>query len=258
LLERSTWLAERERLNKEIELYQQQLRDKEILFSKEKEEIKKSEKLRNGAEKQVMFNEAIRKAVDEKDRQIEELENRLLITRGNQERTQFSDLELQLGEVSRKNAQLESELREAEQRMTSSMSCSIAPVREDTVRQLQQENKQLKDQLSKSMTTAINNDKVSITSADRGDIVLVVWSEAHSNYSIYQEGSTLHFLHTDCLDQLGLGVERGVPRKKYSVAEVVEKEYCHAKKPENRFRLPQGTKFYRVRCRYMDREQITK
>ena len=37
LLERSTWLAERERLNKEIELYQQQLRDKEILFSKEKE-----------------------------------------------------------------------------------------------------------------------------------------------------------------------------------------------------------------------------
>ena len=60
---------------------------------------------------------------------------------------------------SRKNAQLESELREAEQRMTNSMSCSIAPVREDTVRQLQQENKQLKDQLSKSMTTAINNDK---------------------------------------------------------------------------------------------------
>ena len=37
LLERSSWLAERERLNKEIESYQQQLRDKEILFSKEKE-----------------------------------------------------------------------------------------------------------------------------------------------------------------------------------------------------------------------------
>ena len=101
-----------------------------------------------------------------------------------------------------------------------------------------------------------------MTSAEKGDIVLVVWSEEHSNYQIYHEGPSLHFLHTDSLSTLGLATkdsgkdsskeparDSSLARRKQVTAEVVDKEYCQAKKAENRFRVPCGAKFYRVRCR---------
>jgi hypothetical protein len=40
------------------------------------------------------------------------------------------------------------------------------------------------------------------------------------------QGTVLHFLHTDSVEGLGLSLERGIPRKKYITAEIVEKEYC--------------------------------
>ncbi len=66
---------------------------------------------------------------------------------------------------------------------------------------------------------------------------------------IYTEGNPhFHFLHSDSASPLGLSPSL-VPRKQYVTAEVFDKEYCQAKKSENRFRVPQGTKFYRVRCK---------
>ena len=124
------------------------------------------------------------------------------------------------------------------------------------MKQLQEENRQLRDQLSMSMTSLINTGKVSVRSADKGDLVLVVWSDLHSNYSVYHEGALLHFLHTDSVEALGLAAERGVPRRRHITAEVVDKEYCQARKAENRFKVPQGTKFYRVRCKPVEKEQI--
>merc|ERR1711862_787749 len=101
---------------------------------------------------------------------------------------------------------------------------------------LQEENYLLKQQLSKSMTSMISTGKVSVSSAEKGDIVLVVWSEEHSNYQIYHEGSSLHFLHTESLSALGLSSISA--RRRHITAEA-----------EDRFRVRQGTKFYRVRCR---------
>jgi len=43
-----------------------------------------------------------------------------------------------------------------------------------------------------------------------GDAVLVVWDEEHRNYTILQETSTLYFLHSDCLDTLGLRPPSGL------------------------------------------------
>ena len=72
------------------------------------------------------------------------------------------------------------------------MVASIAAVHDSSESQrqlqtLQEENFLLKQQLSKSMTSMISTGKVSVTSAEKGDIVLVVWSEEHSNYQIYHE-----------------------------------------------------------------------
>ncbi len=62
----------------------------------------------------------------------------------------------------RKNTQLESELNEARQRLSSAMVGSIALTSpEESLRQLQEENQQLKQQLSRSMTSLISSSKVS-------------------------------------------------------------------------------------------------
>ena len=75
-----------------------------------------------------------------------------------------------------------------------------------------------------------------------------------SNYMIYTEGNPLfHFLHSDSVIPLGLSSTL-VPRKQYITAEVVDKEYCQARKAENRFKVPQGTKFYRVKCKALAKE----
>ena len=85
--------------------------------------------------------------------------------------------------------------------------------------------------------------QVSVTSADKGDIVLVIWSDEHSNYQVYHEvlvivgclyrdnntnclvqGPSLHFLHTESVSSLGLAT--GTARRRQITAEVVDKEYC--------------------------------
>jgi len=260
--EKDRLLARIKELQTEKEQYQQQVNG-----------ARSKEKLRSNAENQVMFNEAIRKVIEEKDKKIESLENNLKTCQAENNSIQsnqissnqslISALEDQLADVQRKNAQLESEMKEAQQKLTNQMACSIAAVHDplESQRQLQtlqEENLMLKQQLSKSMTSLISNGKVSVTSADKGDIVLVIWTEDHNNYQIYQEGSSLHFLHSESLHSLGLlppGAEG--PRKKQVTAEVIEKEYCQAKKAENRFRVRQGTKFYRVKCKYYDRSLST-
>ena len=84
---------------------------------------------------------------------------------------------------------------------------------------------------TKSTASLVQQGKISITSCSVGDAVLVIWNVEHANYTILQENSTLFFLHSDCLDILGLRPSSdGSPRRLYSTAQVVEKEYCHAKK----------------------------
>ncbi|GFR67153.1 Ras-specific guanine nucleotide-releasing factor 2 [Elysia marginata] len=96
----------------------------------------------------------------------------------------------------------------------------------------------------------VSTDKVSIRGCDKGDIVLLCLDESHDQYVVFTVLTYLHFLHSDSLEPLGLrfGAD-GRCRKSWILAEVVEKEFCLAKKAHNRFRVPQGTCFYRVKCK---------
>lgn len=247
--ERSRWDQEKEKLIEKLK--ESQMENEEM--REHIKDIRNSERLRNSAEKQVVFNEAIRKVVEEKDKKIEGLELSLAQKTQRDNQTMLNTLEEQMAEVQRKNAQLESELLEAKQKLHTNMMSSIATMEPtESFKQLQEENLMLKQQLSRSMTSLVSTGKVSINTADKGDVVLVLWADEHNNYQIYHEGAVLHFLHTDSITTLGL-VEAGGRRKKYITAEVVEKEYCQAKKAENRFRVRQGTKFYRVRCKLLER-----
>ncbi|KAL5016944.1 hypothetical protein ScPMuIL_006533 [Solemya velum] len=108
-----------------------------------------------------------------------------------------------------------------------------------------------------SMTTSTRSvvqDKVSITSCNIGDLILLCLDERHDQYIVFTIGTTLHFLHSDCLELLGLKTNPGESRKSWVLAEITEKEYCQAKKPQNRFKVPVGTKFYRVKAKPWVRE----
>lgn len=217
------------------------------------------EKIRDTAEQQIVFNEALNKAMEDKNKQVEQLQEELHQFQHRND----GDLVQQLADLGKKNTQLEAELKEAKLKLDQMMSTSVMTLnrsdQDPDLQRLQKENAHLKEQLTKSMLVLVSSGKVNVASVDRGDIVMVVWNEDHNNFSIYTEPTfdlPLHFLHNESTQLLGLTLPPNNATKRYTTAEVVDKEYCQAKKSENRFRVPQGTKFYRVRCKPVNKENI--
>ncbi|XP_034176502.1 autophagy-related 17 isoform X2 [Osmia lignaria lignaria] len=95
--------------------------------------------------------------------------------------------------------------------------------------------------------------RITVTTCNPGDVVLVCWNPAHGKYTLYQESSMLYFLNSDCMSTLKLGLHQdGTPKKIQTIAEVIDKQFCQTRKSENRYRVPRGTKFYRVRVKPVD------
>ncbi|CAD0196283.1 unnamed protein product [Chrysodeixis includens] len=92
---------------------------------------------------------------------------------------------------------------------------------------------------------------LSLSSCLPGHTVMLLWDPAHLNYTVLQEASIMYFVHSDCLAALDLSIQvkNESERKLYAVATVESKEYCYAKKSGNRFGMPRGSRFYRVRVR---------
>merc|ERR1719219_1288195 len=204
-------------------------------------EMMSREKIRDIADQQVMFNEALNKAMDEKNKQIQDLLDSKVkledeLTKISETKPGDLDLVQQLAELGQKNTQLEAELKEAksklEQVMTSSVLTLHRPEQDPHLQRLQKENAHLKEQLTKSMMVLVSSGKVNVASVDRGDTVMVVWNEDHNNFSIYTEPTfdlPLHFLHNETLNLLGLSIPPNNSSRRYTTAEVVDKEYCQAK-----------------------------
>ncbi|CAH0700739.1 unnamed protein product [Spodoptera exigua] len=92
---------------------------------------------------------------------------------------------------------------------------------------------------------------LSLSACLPGHSVLLLWDPAHMNYTVLQEASIMYFVHSDCLPALDLSinVKNESERRLYAVATVESKEYCYAKKSGNRYGMPRGSRFYRVRVR---------
>lgn len=89
----------------------------------------------------------------------------------------------------------------------------------------------IRDKLTRSTANLIQQARISISSCNPGDVILVVWDTQHRNYILLQESATLYFLHSDCVDALDLRPgQDGTPKRTYAVAEVIDKDYCVAKK----------------------------
>ncbi|XP_075213216.1 autophagy-related 17 isoform X2 [Lycorma delicatula] len=251
--------------------------EKERAVNKEREyweKILHQTRLKFEADKQISINEAMRRVVGEKERQIENMRLQVLtleadcqkykdtinrLTDNTGSGSESCSLYERVEALEIAKVQLEKELIEARKqtpRARQDMSTSVALVNADSgnrdaatspdsVRR-----SHLKEKLTRSTTTLILQGKLSIGSCNIGDAVLVVWDESLGNYTILQDSTTLYFLHSDCIDTLQLRPSAdGSLRRTYCIGEVLEKEYCHAKKPENRYHVPKGTKFYRVKVK---------
>ncbi|XP_019617863.1 PREDICTED: RB1-inducible coiled-coil protein 1-like [Branchiostoma belcheri] len=121
---------------------------------------------------------------------------------------------------------------------------------EMSLRKKEEECMTLSQRLMQRSMSALGGptEKVAIKDFQIGDIVLICLDERHDNYVVFTVGLVLYFLHSDSLPALDLKSAPGAPRKPWVLGQITDKEYCQAKKPQNRFKVPVGTKFYRVKA----------
>ncbi|XP_066479886.1 RB1-inducible coiled-coil protein 1 isoform X2 [Tiliqua scincoides] len=122
---------------------------------------------------------------------------------------------------------------------------------EKTLQLKEEENKRLNQRLmSQSMSSVSlrHSEKIAIRDFQVGDLVLIILDERHDNYVLFTVSPTLYFLHSESLTALDLKPASGTSRRPWVLGKVMEKEYCQAKKAQNRFKVPLGTKFYRVKA----------
>ncbi|XP_077375643.1 RB1-inducible coiled-coil protein 1 [Festucalex cinctus] len=122
---------------------------------------------------------------------------------------------------------------------------------ERTLHMKEEENKRLSQRLmsqSMSSVSSRHSDKIAIRDFQVSDLVLIILDERHDNYVLFTVGPTLYFLHSESLTALDLKPASGTSRRPWVLGKVMEKEYCQAKKAQNRFKVPLGTKFYRVKA----------
>ncbi|XP_056148709.1 RB1-inducible coiled-coil protein 1 [Lampris incognitus] len=122
---------------------------------------------------------------------------------------------------------------------------------ERTLHMKEEENKRLSLRLmsqSMSSVSSRHSEKIAIRDFQVGDLVLIILDERHDNYVLFTVGPTLYFLHSESLTALDLKPASGTSRRPWVLGKVMEKEYCQAKKAQNRFKVPLGTKFYRVKA----------
>lgn len=110
-----------------------------------------------------------------------------------------------------------------------------------------------KQQLSRELERHQNRPSggVSIQSCSKGDLVMIVYNSTYDQYTIVQNAPVLYFLHADSYAAFGLAelVAGQVPRIIHCMGTVVDKDYCHARKDGNRYKVSRGTRFYRVKVK---------
>ena len=247
-MEREKWETRLEQMNREHQDAMEQLKTKD--------------RVKDTASQQVIFNEAMKKVVMEKDRQVDQVREEL---KEAEERASKAE-----AEVREERQRLEAEVKRWKKKAEEVMSTSVMPVAQDNnansggsggggSKKLREENARLKSMLSNSVHADLSRGELTTETCNVGDRVMVAWSEPHNNFVIVQEGAghLMHFLHADSHEVMGLA-ERdeatGRPRVQFARAEVVHKEFCQAKKPTNRFRMPQGSQFHRVKCKPVEKK----
>ncbi|XP_042209563.1 RB1-inducible coiled-coil protein 1-like [Homarus americanus] len=225
------------------------------------ETMRKDERRRIEAEKQIVFNDAIKSVSQDKERVIEDLRLRVELLTDETEKLRRLMHNAATGSTDHLMSALVSENEALKERceilqkditrlegevlrvkrlsfvvtperptdlsmsFTESGASAVSPSgslsANEDVRKLQQENQELRDKLRPFMPGPGN--------------VLLVWDDHHLHYRVLLEGNPhlhfLHLIHTHTLASNHLHVLfTETPHKMYCTAEVVSKEFCQAKK----------------------------
>lgn len=180
--------------------------------------------------------EIFRRILDEKDRQLDQMrerENYLMRETMKLKETiqSLTDVELNESQMSMYKERLEAMQNEK--------------------KKLEKDLEKEKSKRAKLSALAQGSGGVTINSCLKDDVVLIVWNCAHEQYTVVQDSSVLYFLHAESYNDMHLVTvpPSSYPKVCYCIGKVTDKEYCHAKKDENRYKVGKGTKFYRVKVR---------
>lgn len=160
---------------------------------------------------------------------------------------------LETAEEGRTDSAMETSMMSVQENMLSEEKQRIMLL-ERTLQLKEEENKRLNQRLmsqSLSSVSSRHSEKIAIRDFQVGDLVLIILDERHDNYVLFTVSPTLYFLHSESLPALDLKPGEGASgasRRPWVLGKVMEKEYCQAKKAQNRFKVPLGTKFYRVKA----------
>lgn len=180
--------------------------------------------------------EIFRRILDEKDRQLDQMREReqylMKETMRLKETIQsLTDIELNESQLSLYKEKLETVQNEK--------------------KKLEKDLEKEKSKRAKLSAIAHGTGGITINSCSKDDVVLIVWNSAHEQYTVVQDSTILYFLHAESYNDMKLVAvaPSTYPRISFCIGKVTDKEYCHAKKDENRYKVGKGTKFYRVKVR---------
>ncbi|XP_053672336.1 RB1-inducible coiled-coil protein 1 [Anopheles nili] len=187
-----------------------------------------------------------KRILEEKERQNEELReqnNQLLRTVIRMQETMQS---LTDPELSPLNEQCSREHVEAIEASNQQMTERLVQL-QSHVKQLEQDYHNLKlsfkDDLRKEMAQLI--------SCTDGDTVTFMWNPTYAQYTIIQVAEYIYFVHESSYPTLGIlpPLKGEVPPVLFGFGTIISKEFCHARKDDNRYGVSRGTQFYRVRLK---------
>ncbi|XP_030375795.1 RB1-inducible coiled-coil protein 1 [Scaptodrosophila lebanonensis] len=218
----------------------------------------------------VMANVNILKdMLEDKERQLDMLreQNKVLTQENFQLKTRLDVLTNEDGNswlkekieyLNRDKCRLEEELNQEKVRRQE-METSVAAMKCSTY---EQHGGASGSSLIRSKSSSASQRYITLEGCAKGDLVFVVWSMRHGQFMVVQDSNTLYFVHGDSLTALQLstppapveGVNAGaitevnqIPIPYYAIGRVIDKEYCQARKDENRYRVIKGSKFYRIK-----------
>lgn len=128
--------------------------------------------------------------------------------------------------------------------------CSNSTQFKERIEALEKEKLQLTKELEKVHKKSTSSG-ISIQNCAKGDLVMFVYNAMYDQYTVIQNAPVLYFLHADSYAAFNLSalVPGTIPKVLHGIGTVNDKEYCHARKDENRYKVSRGTRFYRVKVK---------
>uniref|UniRef100_A0A182MAP5 RB1-inducible coiled-coil protein 1 n=1 Tax=Anopheles culicifacies TaxID=139723 RepID=A0A182MAP5_9DIPT len=205
-----------------------------------------------------------KRILDEKDRQLDELREKEMQLAKEVMRMRETIQSLTDPELSPLNDHSCREQLEALETDRQQMAAELGTLRE-LVKMLEQEKGTLTRELKK-----LRKDTPQLVTCCEGDTVTFVWNPAYSQYTIvqvcshrrkkpnhnyqfhlYERDNFIFFMHESSYKELGImpPVKNELPSVLFGFGTVVRKDFCHARKNDNRYGVSLGTRFYRVKLK---------